>query len=165
VSSSTTSVQTHTTLDVPSTPSLPFLNIVRQFIGTYLSSNYFLPISPSQVLPSSTIRFSSKVAARRRSLSTTSQRRTVAHMIQDPPMQTLLTPVSSASTLSFCVSSPPSFSPRAVAKENPNEPTPLSHYCGIGKRGGTEYPYGTSDISPGLVSGSRNDLLVSLFRN
>jgi hypothetical protein len=74
-----------------------------------------------------------------------------------------------------CFASPVlSFSPRAVTKENPHQPTPLhtvvdnsTTVATIGRRGGTEYPYGTSELSRSLINGSRNDLLVLtlLFRN
>ena len=67
-----------------------------------------------------------------------------------------------------------SFSSRAVTKENPHQPAPLhtvvdnsTTVVTIGRRGGTEYPYDTSELSPSLVNGSRNDLLVLtlLFKN
>jgi len=73
--------------------------------------------SPSRVLPSSAIRRSRKVAARRHFISTNAKGEDF------PPMQILPTLVSSASTLSLRVSSPLSLSSRVVRKENPHQPT------------------------------------------
>ena len=58
-----------------------------------------------------------------------------------------------------------------MTKENPHQPAPLhtvvdnsTTVVTIGRRGGTEYPYDTSELSPSLV---RDDLLVLtlLFKN
>jgi hypothetical protein len=132
---------------------------------------FFLPTSSSRVLPSSTIRFSSKVAARRRSLSTTCQRRTVGHMLTRDTGSAecrLYSRQSRRHQRLSCFESPVlSFSSRAVTKENPHQPTPLhtvvdnsTTVATIERRGRTEYPYGTSELSPSFVNDSRNDLLV-----
>jgi hypothetical protein len=61
-----------------------------------------------------------------------------------------------------------SFSSRAVTKENPHQSTPLhavvdnsTTVATIGRRGGTEYPYGTSELFPSFVNGSRRFACVN----
>ena len=71
----------------PYHPQRPLLHTLCPFLMLFANllertcPLFFWPTSPIRGLPSSTIRFSSKVAARRRSLSTTCQRRTVGHML------------------------------------------------------------------------------------
>ena len=124
----------------------------------------FLPTSPSRVLPSSTIRFSSKVAARRRSLSTIPKENGWTHV--DPRYRIRRCRLYSCQSrrhqrLSGFASPLPSFLSRAVTKEYPHQPSPLhtvadnsTTVATIGRRGGTEYPYGTSELFPSLVNGS-----------
>ena len=137
----------------------------------------FLPTSPSRVLPSSTIRFSSKVAARRRSLSTIPKENGWTHV--DPRYRIRrcrLYPCQSRRHQRFRFASPllrPFCRGRWRRKILINQL--LCHttvdisaaVAAIGQRGGTECSYGTSEISPSLVNGSRNDLLALtlLFRN
>jgi hypothetical protein len=104
---------------IPQTRSLLFhFCCYRKRMCFFIVVNIFdRGTSPSRVLPSSAIRYSSKVAARRHFTSTNTKGEDY------PPMQILLTPVSSVSTLSFPVSSSLSFSSRVVRKENPHQRT------------------------------------------